>query len=125
MRDRAVSHRFADMIDAIGRIRDTLDGVALDAFEADWQKRWLVERGLQIISEASRHLTHAIKARHPDVPWSRVAAIGNVLRHAYDRVAPDVLWRLARNDLDRLLDICRVERRSALANEAERQPDDR
>ena len=30
--------------------------------EADWQKRWLVERGLEIISEASRHLTEEVKA---------------------------------------------------------------
>jgi len=30
-----------------------------------WGKRWLVERGVEIISEASRHLTADLKARHP------------------------------------------------------------
>ena len=29
----------------------------IDVFEADWRKRWLVGRGVEIISEASRHLT--------------------------------------------------------------------
>ena len=44
-------------------------GATLDSFEADWRKRWLVERGVEIISEASRHLTDAVKARHPKIPW--------------------------------------------------------
>jgi uncharacterized protein with HEPN domain len=37
----------------------------LDVFETDWQTQWLVERGVEIISEASRHLSDELKARHP------------------------------------------------------------
>ena len=71
------------------------------------KKRWLVERGIEIISEASRHLTGDIKARHAGIPWAKVAGIGSVLRHAYDRVAPDVLWKLAQDDLPLLHEVCR------------------
>ena len=77
--------RLTDIVEAIEHIRSETAGVTLDAFEADWRKRWLVERGVEIISEASRHLTDDLKARHPEIPWSKVAAIGNVLRHAYER----------------------------------------
>jgi uncharacterized protein with HEPN domain len=41
---------------------------------------WLVERRVGIISEASRYLTEDLKARHPEIPWQKVAGIGNVLR---------------------------------------------
>jgi uncharacterized protein with HEPN domain len=34
--------------------------------------------GIEIISEASRHLTDDIKARQPQIPWSKVAGIGSV-----------------------------------------------
>ena len=77
--------RLTDIVEAIEHIRSETAGVTLDAFEADWRKRWLVERGVEIISEASRHLTDDLKARHPEIPWSKVAAIGNVLRHASER----------------------------------------
>ena len=90
MTERIVAPRLADIIEAIERIRGVLDGVTLEAFEQNWEKRWLVERGIEIISEASRHLTDDIKERRPEIPWTKVA--GNVLRHAYDHVAPDVLW---------------------------------
>jgi hypothetical protein len=59
-------------------------------FEADWQRQWLVERGIEIISVAGRHLPHDVKSRHAAVPCPRVAAIGNVLRHGYHTIAAPI-----------------------------------
>jgi uncharacterized protein with HEPN domain len=101
--------RLRDIVDAIDRIRGEVEGVTLDAFESDWRKCWLVERGVEIISEASRHLPEEIKARHPEIPWRKVAGIGNVLRHEYERTAPEVLWIVARDDLPALDKVCREE----------------
>jgi Protein of unknown function DUF86 len=64
-----------------------LGNSSLDALEADWQKQWLIERGIEIVSEASRHLTVELKARNPDIPWAKVAGIVNVLRHDYGNIA--------------------------------------
>jgi uncharacterized protein with HEPN domain len=68
-----------------------------------------VERGAEIVSEASRRLPDALKSRHPQIPWKRVAGIGNVLRHDYDVVSARVLWNLARNDLAPLETVCKFE----------------
>jgi len=119
MIERIVTPRLADIIEAIERIRRVLDGVTLEAFEQSWEKRWLVERGIEVISEASRHLTDDIKERRTEVPWSKVAGIGNVLRHAYDHVAPDVLWKLAQDDLTTIENVCREE--LVVAEERERR----
>jgi uncharacterized protein with HEPN domain len=105
---RSATPRLRDIIDALERIRSETEGVALDAFEADWRKRW-VERGIEIISEASRHLPADMKARHPEIPWRKVASVGNVLRHEYERTAPDVLWTVAHEDLPILEKVCRKE----------------
>jgi len=84
-------------------------GITLDTFEADWRKRWLVERGVEIISEASRHLTDELKARHPEIPWPKVAGIGNVLRHDYGNIAAPIMWKLVQDDLPLLEKVCRTE----------------
>jgi uncharacterized protein with HEPN domain len=78
----------------------------LRAHEAELRR---LERGVEIISEASRHLADEMKARHPEIPWAKVAGIGNVLRHEYERIAPDVLWRLSRDELLPLEKVCREE----------------
>ena len=101
--------RLTDIIEAIELIRSETAGVTLQSLETHKTKRWLVERGLEIISEASRHLSDELKARHPEIPWSKVAGIGNVLRHEYERVAHDVLWRVVRDDLAPLEKACREE----------------
>ena len=119
MDGRLISPRLADILEAIAHIRSVLNGVPLEVFEGDWQKRWLVERGVEIISEASRYIPDEVKARHPGIPWVKVASIGNVLRHAYDRTAPDILWKLACDELSPLEATCRAEYDAAIAREQE------
>jgi hypothetical protein len=41
----SLAARLTDIIEAIEHIRGEMAGVTIDAFEADWRKRWLVERG--------------------------------------------------------------------------------
>ena len=55
MAERLLSLRLEDIIEAIERLCATLNGVAIEAFELDWETRWLVERGIEIISEASNN----------------------------------------------------------------------
>jgi len=101
--------RLTDIVEAIERIKTVLGNMTLDAFEIDWQRRWLVERGVEIVSEASRHLPDDLKVRHPEIPWQKVVGIGNVLRHNYENIAAPVMWKLARSDLIVLEDVCREE----------------
>jgi uncharacterized protein with HEPN domain len=77
MKDGSPEAYLTDMIGAMDRIRETVADVSLDAFEGDWKKRWIVERGVEIISEASRRLPQEFKNNHPEIPWQKVAGIGN------------------------------------------------
>ena len=73
--------RLTDIIEAVEPIRSEIAGLTLQNLESDKRKHWLIERGIEIISEASRHLSDELKAGRPEIPWSKVAGIGNVLRH--------------------------------------------
>jgi uncharacterized protein with HEPN domain len=101
--------RLTDIIEAIDLFQSDMADVTLDAFETDRRKRWLVERGIEIISEASRRLPPAMKTRHPEIPWPKVAGIGNVLRHEYEDVAHDVLWHVVHDNLPPLKTVCLTE----------------
>jgi len=57
--------RLTDIVEAIEFIRSEMAGVTLQAFEPDKRNRWLAERGIEIASEASRHLSDELKAKHP------------------------------------------------------------
>jgi uncharacterized protein with HEPN domain len=107
MQRSSPSASLTDIVEAIEIIRTQMADVTLTAFEADKPKRWVVERGIEIISEASRRLSQELKNRHPDIPWSKVAGI--VLRHDYQDVAHDVLWHVVHENLPALDKACRDE----------------
>jgi len=50
--------------------------------------RLAVERLLETISEALRHIPVDMKAKEPKINWRRLADLGNWLRHAYHRTDP-------------------------------------
>ena len=87
------------MLDNIERIRVWTDGLTLEAYRANLMLRDAVERCLERISEASRRLPEDVKAFQPQIPWRKIADIGNVLRHEYDDVADTEVWRIVVDDL--------------------------
>lgn len=87
------------IIVAIAHIEADIAGLDLARFQADRRARQLVERNLEILSEATRRLPEDFKAREPDIPWRDIATMGNVLRHEYHETAPEVLWETCTRDL--------------------------
>jgi uncharacterized protein with HEPN domain len=75
-----------------------------------------VERGLEIISEASRHIPPDMKALAPSIPWRQIAAIGNLLRHEYQRTDITATWNIVAEHLPPLASAIKQ-----LIAEAERQ----
>ena len=97
-----VEDRLRHMLEAIARIEERTAGKDLDAYAADWVTRDVVERNLERISEASRHIPQDLKARHAGVRCRAVAGIGDILRHDYPRVIDERIWQIVAGDLARL-----------------------
>src|SRR5215470_16572237 len=75
---RKIAHLLHDILEAIEHIEQATCGRTLPELEASWEMRWLVQRGIEIISEASRGIPDAAKSLRPEIPWKKVAGIGNV-----------------------------------------------
>ncbi|MBM3731900.1 MAG: DUF86 domain-containing protein [Acidimicrobiia bacterium] len=91
--------RLDDILRSIEWIEQDIKGKSFAAFTRDRRLRQLVERNIEIVSEASRHIPEKLKAAHPAIPWRDIAGIGNVLRHEYGGTDPSILWDAARADL--------------------------
>ena len=63
---------------------------------------YAITRCLEIISEASRRLPPDLKARHPNIPWPKVAGAGSVYRHDYEDVLERFLWLTVHESLEPL-----------------------
>ncbi len=99
---RKVRHALHDMLEAIGRIEQITRGKTLADFGQSWQTRWLVQRAIEIISEASRAIPVELTQTRPEIPWPRVRGIGNVLRHEYQGLSDPIVWKVVTDELPRL-----------------------
>lgn len=87
--------RLRDILDAFDGATEMMSGVEFEQYRSDFKLRMALERCVEIVSEASRHIPAALKAKHPDQPWDEIAAIGNLLRHHYQRVDDLIIWKIA------------------------------
>src|SRR5215216_5552108 len=61
-----------------------------------------VLRNLQTLSEATQRLSDTVKARYPEIEWSRIAAFRNVLVHNYLGIDMDIIWEITQRDIPEL-----------------------
>jgi uncharacterized protein with HEPN domain len=92
----------ADIRAEISGIRELTKGADLATFANSWAMKRAVEHALLIIAEAAKHLPPAIKESWPDVPWQKIHGLGNLLRHEYRRIDPDILWSIVTEHLQAL-----------------------
>ena len=99
---RSVLPRLNDILRAIDGATETIAGVDFETFRSVYHMGRTVERCIEIVSEATRHLPDEIKSRYPEIPWHQIAGIGNVLRHDYDIVDDYIIWDVATVHFPRL-----------------------
>ena len=99
---RKVGHAIHDILETIARVENKVAGRSFSQFQGDWEFRFVVQRAIEIISEATRRLPDEIKATRPEIRWRSVAGIGSVLRHDYHTISDKVIWDVVHEELPRL-----------------------
>jgi uncharacterized protein with HEPN domain len=89
----------------LGRLRDILEAARLiisyvqDTMEAafctDMQKQDAVIRRIEIIGEATTHLTEETRHAFPQLSFRKMRGMRNILAHDYANVDPKIIWEVA------------------------------
>ena len=99
MRRRLSRPALEAILVSIAGIEETVRGQTFDKYRSNWMMKHAVERGIEIIAEATRRLPPELLAQRPEVPWKSVMGIGNVLRHDYDEIIDGIIYEAATRGL--------------------------
>jgi uncharacterized protein with HEPN domain len=99
MRDNR--EKLRDILEAIERINKYAIQGRTSFEQNELIQAWVVQH-LQIIGEASRVLSADIRDEHPEVPWSQMIGMRNILTHNYFEVDLNVVWAVVERELPRL-----------------------
>ena len=98
-KERSVALFVQDMLDSIEKIDSYRAGVTADDFATDSLLQDAVFRRLEVIGEAAKHVSEAVRARHPNVPWQEIAGLRDVLIHKYFGIIVEQVWQVITTDL--------------------------
>ncbi len=81
------------------RAESFVAGVDFDAFCEDEQKALAVVRALEVIGKGAAHVPGTVRRRYPEVPWTKIIGMRNILIDGYFVVDLAVIWRTIHEDL--------------------------
>ena len=92
-----------DIKEAIRRISVYTDKLIYDEFMQNNKTQDAVVRNLEIIGEATKNLSIALKRKRHDIPWKEMAGLRDRLVHQYFGVNFDIVWKIIKQELPDLL----------------------
>ena len=77
-------------------------GMDYESFAADKKTVNAVIRSLEVLGEATKQIPALFRKKHPEIPWSKMAGMRDVLIHDYMGVDLRTVWNVVRERLPEL-----------------------
>lgn len=92
--------RIVHIIEAITDIENFLDDISLEKFLTNKEKCAAVERKLEIIGEASNHISDKV-LYNPEIstPWKKIIGTRNLIVHEYFRINYKIIYQIAKDEI--------------------------
>ncbi len=91
--------RLKHMLDAIIEIESYLGDTDYDAFLNNSMMRFACIKQLEIIGEASKHISEEIKIEFSEIEWNQIKGMRNIFAHEYFGIDSRVVWEIIKHDL--------------------------
>ena len=98
-KDRSDKLYLEDLLTAMNRIAEYIEGHNFNQFKKDYKTVDEIVRNFEIIGEASKNVSDAIKNQNPEIPWNEMYYLRNRVMHEYFGVDYEIIWDVAKNHL--------------------------
>ena len=88
--------------DAVSRIVNYTNGFEYQDFIEDLLVQDACIRQLEIIGEATKHLSAEVRAQYSHIPWKDIAGMRDILIHDYLNVDLDLVWKTVNEKIPEL-----------------------
>lgn len=92
-----------DMIQAAKEVEDMIENHDLASFLADRVLLRALERGVEIIGEAAKHISSPFMEAHSEIPWRQIIGQRNILAHEYGQIDHELLFNTVTTDVPELI----------------------
>jgi len=94
--------RIVHILEAISEIESYISGTSFPEFIENSMMRFATIKQLEIIGEASNHVSNDIQERFPGVSWGEIIGFRNIMIHEYFGVDLEMVWDVVLTELPAL-----------------------
>ncbi len=94
--------RLQHIYDAIIEIESYIIDIDSNKFSENSMMKFACVKQMEIIGEASNHISDEIKSKFSDIEWEQIIGMRNVFVHEYFGVDENLVWEIINNDLPEL-----------------------
>ncbi len=87
------------ILTAISDIKDFTAGMTKKDFFKNKMAEHAVVRNIEVIGEASKHLSAKFREKHKDIPWKDIIKMRNKVTHFYFGINYDIVWKVVKRDI--------------------------
>lgn len=91
--------RLSHILDAIVEIEAYLADANFESFQNNSMMRFACIKQMEIVGEASRHISDEIKLQFSDIEWSQINGMRNIFVHEYFGIDTKLVWDIIKHDL--------------------------
>jgi uncharacterized protein with HEPN domain len=91
--------RLQHIYDAILEIESYLVNKEFSDFLANSMMKFACIKQIEIIGEASNHISDDTKSKFSQIEWSQIVGMRNVFVHEYFGVDSSLVWEIIKNDV--------------------------
>ncbi|MFW5773848.1 MAG: DUF86 domain-containing protein [Tangfeifania sp.] len=94
--------RIIHILEAISEIEKYIENRNFDDFLNDSMFRFACIKQLEIIGEASNHISAESKEKYSEIEWQQIVGMRNLFIHEYFGIDLNIAWDIIENDLPSL-----------------------
>ncbi len=81
-----------DMLESAEKIGRYTERLSFEDFESDEKTVDAVIRNLEILGEAAKQVPKSVRLAHPQVDWTRISGLRDILIHQYFGIDAAIVW---------------------------------
>ena len=91
--------RLQHILDAIDEIESYLIKCEFEDFIKNSMMKFACIKQMEIIGEASNHISDEIKDKFSEIEWTQIVGMRNVFVHEYFGIDANLVWEIIKNDM--------------------------
>ncbi|MXZ13827.1 MAG: DUF86 domain-containing protein [Candidatus Dadabacteria bacterium] len=97
-----------DMLHAAQDVEEFASDLTFHQFEESRLHQNAILKSIEVIGEATTHITEETRLAHAEIPWQKIVGMRNHLVHGYFQIDLEQVWNTVQQDIPSLIHILKL-----------------